>query len=39
MKEQLLEVDTNFHDHIQARQRKIDELVQANETLDSAKVQ
>lgn len=31
LKAQLLEVDTNFVDHVQARQRKITELTKAAE--------
>lgn len=32
LKAQLLEVDTNFADHVEARQRKIKELTAASET-------
>lgn len=32
LKAQLLEVDTNFADHVEARQRKIKELTKAADT-------
>lgn len=39
LKAQLLEVDTNFADHVQARQRKIVELTQAAESVAAIKDQ
>lgn len=39
LKAQLLEVDTNFADHVQARQRKIVELTQAAESASTVRDQ
>lgn len=39
LKEQLLDVDTNFTDHVQARQRKIQELTLAVESASAIKEQ
>lgn len=39
LKAQLLEVDTNFADHVQARQRKIAELTEAAENTAAIKDQ
>lgn len=39
LKAQLLEVDTNFADHVQARQRKIKELTVAVDDAAAAKQQ
>lgn len=39
LKAQLLEVDTNFDDHVQARQRKIVELAQAAEGAAAVKAE
>ncbi|CAB1102781.1 unnamed protein product [Ectocarpus sp. CCAP 1310/34] len=39
LKEQLLDVDTNFTDHVQARQRKIQELTLAVESASAIKAQ
>lgn len=39
LKAELLDVDTNFHDHVEARQRMIKELTQRADELAHAKEQ